>query len=148
MTQGNRAVVLLIEDDPDHAELVTRALADDSDKVQLVHLADGDAALQYLERNGAWADPDTSPRPDLILLDLRLPGIGGGEVLSRIRAVPSLCEIPVVILSTSRSPADLAVAAGGGADACAVKPMDGEGFRELVRELVWAWTTAEVPTRA
>jgi two-component system response regulator len=145
MTQGNRAVVLLVEDDPDHAELVARALAEDSDKLQLTHLVNGDAALQYLERNGAWADPDTSPRPDLILLDLRLPGIGGAEVLNRIREVPSLCEIPVVILSTSRSPADLAVAAGGGADACAVKPMDGEGFRELVRELVWAWTTVDAP---
>jgi len=141
MSQGSRAVVLLVEDDPDHAELVTRALAEDSDRVHLVHFANGDSALQYLERDGAWADPDTSPRPDLILLDLRLPGIGGGEVLGRIRAVPSLCEIPVVILSTSRTREDLAVAAGGRADACAVKPMDGEGFRELVRELVWSWTT-------
>jgi CheY-like chemotaxis protein len=145
MTQGSRAVVLLVEDDPDHAELVVRALEGDSDKVHLVHLANGDSAIDYLERNGAWGDPDLSPRPDLILLDLRLPGMGGGEVLSRIRGVPSLCEIPVVILSTSRSPADLAVAAGGGADACAVKPMDGEGFRELVRELVWAWTTVGTP---
>jgi len=143
MSQGNRAVVLLVEDDPDHAELVSRALAEDEDRVRLVHLANGDSALQYLERVGAWADPDLSPRPDLILLDLRLPGLGGGEVLGRIRAVPSLCEIPVVILSTSRTREDLAVAAGGGADACAVKPMDGEGFRELVRELVWSWTSLD-----
>lgn len=145
MTQGNRAVVLLIEDDPDHAELVVRALAEDGDRVHLVHLANGDAALQYLEREGGWADPDASPRPDLILLDLRLPGMSGGEVLGRIRAVPSLCEIPVVILSTSRTREELAVAAGGRADACAVKPMDGEGFRELVRELVWSWTTVGSP---
>lgn len=145
MSQGNRSVVLLVEDDPDHAELVSRALAEDGERVSLVHLANGDSALQYLERVGAWADPDASPRPDLILLDLRLPGLGGGEVLSRIRSVPSLCEIPVVILSTSRTREELAVAAGGGADACAVKPMDGEGFRELVRELVWSWTTVESP---
>ena len=143
MSQGNRAVVLLVEDDPDHAELVSRALAEDGDRVRLVHLADGDSALQYLERVGAWADPDLSPRPDLILLDLRLPGLGGGEVLSRIRAVPSLCEIPVVILSTSRTREELAVAAGGGADACAVKPMDGQNFRELVRDLVWSWTSVD-----
>lgn len=143
MGQGNRAVVLLVEDDPDHAELVSRALAEDGDRVRLVHLANGDSALQYLERVGAWADPDLSPRPDLILLDLRLPGLGGGEVLGRIRAVPSLCEIPVVILSTSRSREELAVAAGGGADACAVKPMDGKGFRELVRDLVWSWISVD-----
>jgi two-component system response regulator len=145
MSHGNRAVVLLIEDDPDHAELVDRALAEDSDRVRLVHFANGDAALQYLEREGAWADPASSPRPDMILLDLRLPGLGGGDVLGRIRAVPSLCEIPVVILSTSRTPEDLAVAAGGRADACAVKPMDGEGFRALVQELVWSWTSVASP---
>jgi DNA-binding response OmpR family regulator len=54
-----------------------------------------------------------------------------------------LCEIPVVILSTSRTREELAVAAGGGADACAVKPMDGQGFRELVRDLVWSWTSVD-----
>jgi len=144
MILGNRAVVLLVEDDPDHAELVSRALTDDADRVRLVHLANGDSALDYLERNGAWAEPEMSPRPDLILLDLRLPGMSGGEVLSRIRDVPSLCEIPVVILSTSETREDLAVAAGGQADACAVKPIDGDGFRELVKQLVAEWTTPEV----
>jgi CheY-like chemotaxis protein len=144
MRLGNRVVVLLVEDDPDHAELVSRALADETDRVRLVHLANGDAALDYLERNGAWGDPEMSPRPSLILLDLRLPGMSGGEVLRRIRDVPSLCEIPVVILSTSETREDLAVAAGGRADACAVKPIDGEGFRDLVKQLVTEWTTLQV----
>ncbi len=144
MGLGNRALVLLIEDDPDHAELVSRALASDSGRVRLVHLANGDAALDYLERNGAWDDPEMSPRPDLILLDLRLPGMSGGEILNRIRDAPSLCEIPVVILSTSETREDLAVASGGRADACAVKPIDGDGFRDLVKQLVTEWTTPEV----
>jgi CheY-like chemotaxis protein len=120
---------------------VARALAGQSDRVRLVHLTNGDSALDYLERNGAWAAPEMSPRPDLVLLDLRLPGMSGGEVLCRIRDTPSLCEIPVVILSTSQTREDLAVAAGGRADACAVKPIDGEGFRELVQQLVAEWTT-------
>lgn len=141
MRLGEKTVVLLVEDDPDHAELVSRALASDSERVRLVHLAHGDAAIDYLERNGAWAEPAMSPRPDLILLDLRLPGMSGGEVLRRIRDTPSLCEIPVVILSTSETREDLAVAAGGRADACAVKPIDGEGFRTLVKQLVSEWTT-------
>jgi CheY-like chemotaxis protein len=141
MRLGEKAVVLLVEDDPDHAELVSRALANDTERVRLVHLANGDAALDYLERNGAWAEPEMSPRPDLVLLDLRLPGMSGGEVLRRIRDTPSLCEIPVVILSTSETREDLAVAAGGRADACAVKPIDGEGFRTLVKQLVSEWTT-------
>ena len=141
MRLGDKAIVLLVEDDPDHAELVSRALASDTDKVRLVHLATGDAALDYLERNGAWMEPEMSPRPDLILLDLRLPGMSGGEVLRRVRDTPSLAEIPVVILSTSETREDLAVAAGGRADACAVKPIDGEGFRTLVKQLVSEWTT-------
>ena len=141
MRLGDKAVVLLVEDDPDHAELVSRALANDTERVRLVHLADGGAALDYLERNGAWAEPEMSPRPDLVLLDLRLPGMSGGEVLRRIRDTPSLSEIPVVILSTSETREDLAVAAGGRADACAVKPIDGEGFRTLVKQLVSEWTT-------
>ena len=141
MRLGDKSVVLLVEDDPDHAELVARALSADADRVRLIHLANGDSALDYLERNGAWAEPAMSPRPDLILLDLRLPGMSGGEVLHRIRDTPSLCEIPVVILSTSETREDLAVAAGGRADACAVKPIDGEGFRELVQQLVSEWTT-------
>lgn len=141
MRLGQKAVVLLVEDDPDHAELVSRALAGDSDRVRLIHLASGDSALDYLVRNGGWAEPEMSPRPDLVLLDLRLPGMSGGEVLRRIRDTPSLCEIPVVILSTSETREDLAVAAGGRADACAVKPIDGAGFRELVQQLVAEWTT-------
>ena len=53
----------------------------------MIHLANGDSALDYLVRNGAWAEPEMSPRPDLVLLDLRLPGMSGGEVLRRIRDI-------------------------------------------------------------
>jgi CheY-like chemotaxis protein len=65
-------------------------------------------------------------------------------VLEQVRLRPSLCEIPTVILSTSESEADLAVAAGGGADACAVKPLDGVRFRDLVQELVTSYTAVGV----
>jgi CheY-like chemotaxis protein len=130
-------VVLLVEDDPDHAELVSRAL---DGEVRLVHVSDGESALAYLGRAGRWADPEASPRPALVLLDLRLPGVDGGEVSRRIKDAPALREIPVVILSTSEARGDRGPAGGEHADACAVKPIDGEGFRELVRELVSSWT--------
>ncbi len=135
--------MLLVEDDPDHAELVSRALAAHFDPVRLVHVPNGVAALRYLAREGPWIDPDASPRPDLVLLDLRLPGMSGGEVLRHIKAAPALCEIPVVILSTSEARGDLGPAGGEQADACAVKPIDGEGFRELVQELVSSWTAVK-----
>ena len=89
-----------------------------------------------------WKDPKASPRPDLVLLDLRLPGVDGGEVLRQIKAAPALREIRVVILSTSEARGDLGIA-GEQADACAVKPIDGEGFRERVQELVSSWTVVK-----
>jgi CheY-like chemotaxis protein len=135
-------VVLLVEDDPDHAELVSRALAA-APEVRLVHVSDGESALAYLGRAGKWTDPEASPRPDLVLLDLRLPGVDGGEVLRQIKAAPALREIPVVILSTSEARGDLGPAGGEQADGCAVKPIDGEGFRELVQELVSSWTVVK-----
>jgi CheY-like chemotaxis protein len=133
-------VVLLVEDDPDHAELVSRALA--TDEVRLVRVSDGESALAYLGRAGMWTDPKTSSRPDLVLLDLRLPGLHGGEVLRQIKSAPALREIPVVILSTSEARGDLGTA-GEQADACAVKPIDGDRFRELVQELVSSWTVVK-----
>ncbi len=140
MSEGAVAVVLLVEDDPDHAELVARALAGQSDQVRLVHVSDGRSALAYLAREAPWTDPESSPRPHLVLLDLRLPGTTGAEVLRRIKAEPGLHDIPVIVLSTSEARGDLAVAEGALADACAVKPIDGERFRVLVQELVSSWT--------
>jgi CheY-like chemotaxis protein len=137
VTEGSSRTVLLVEDDPDHAELVSRALS--ADGIRLVHVSDGESALAYLGRAGMWTDVATSPRPDLVLLDLRLPGVDGGEVLRQIKAAPALREIAVAILSTSEAWGDLGTA-GEQADACAVKPIDGEAFREQVRELVSSWT--------
>ena len=140
MGERAAAVVLLVEDDPDHAELVTRALAESDDRVRLVHVSDGSSALAYLAREAPWSEPESSPCPDLVLLDLRLPGTSGAEVLRRIKAEPHLHGIPVIVLSTSEVRGDLGAAEGVQADGCAVKPIDGEGFRVLVRELVSSWT--------
>ena len=140
MSQDTPAVVLLVEDDPDHAELVARALADSRESVRLVHVWNGVSALEYLMREGPWSDPAESPRPDLVLLDLRLPGMSGGEVLRRIKSSGDFGGVPVVILSTSEVRGELAAAEGTQADECAVKPIDGERFRGLVRDLVSAWT--------
>jgi len=145
MSEGNQSVVLLVEDDPDHVELVSRALAAHDNPVRLVHVPNGAQALRYLAREGAWTDSEASPRPDLVLLVLlvlRLPGMSGGEVLRQIQAAPALRAIPVVILSASEARGDLSSTEGEQTDACAVKPIDGESFRELVQEVVTSWTAA------
>jgi CheY-like chemotaxis protein len=127
-----------VEDDPDHAELVARAVADE-DGIRLVHLGDGQAVLAYLGREGSWADPAVSPRPDLVLLDLRLPGMEGREVLRRLRDTPLTRDVPVILMTTSEPRDDERVAADA-ASGYAVKPIDGQRFRRLVRDLVARWT--------
>ena len=78
--------VLLVEDDPDHADLVTLSLMESQPKAKVVHhVSDGDAALDYLLRRGDFVNPDQSPRPHLILLDLRLPKVDGLAMLKAIR---------------------------------------------------------------
>ncbi len=86
MKNGKPVVILLVEDDPAHAEIVRRNLETFRVANRMHHVSDGQAALDYLFRQDAFADPADSPTPDLILLDLRLPKVDGMEVLRRIKA--------------------------------------------------------------
>jgi two-component system, response regulator len=121
-------MILLVEDNPDHAELALRTLADRGIGSFMRHVADGEEALDYLFRRGAYADPESSPRPDVVLLDLRLPGIDGLEVLSAIREDAELRRLPVIILTTSEADPDIAGARKRHADGYLVKPVAYEQF--------------------
>ena len=81
-TTGRPAVILLVEDNPDDQEMTRRVLARGKVKNRLHAVADGHEALEYLRREGAYADPADAPRPDLILLDLNMPRMDGREFLS------------------------------------------------------------------
>jgi CheY-like chemotaxis protein len=134
--------VLLIEDDPDHAELVTFSLVESRPKAKIVHhVSDGDAALDYLFRRGDFADPEQSPRPRLILLDLRLPKVEGLAVLKEIKtsADEKLRRIPVVVLTSSAADRDAAAAYDCQANSYVVKPVDFEKFHQLVADLSYYW---------
>ena len=111
---GQEGVVLLVEDNPFHAEHIRRFLKEmvhiDTyrvDTIHIIHVCDGETALDYLFRQGAYEDPAESPRPDLILLDLSLPGMNGLDVLARVRNTPDLETIPVVVLAMSASVSDV-----------------------------------------
>src|SRR5512139_2816639 len=105
---GTALVILLIEDNVAHAELVSRSLGDHRVANRVSHVSDGEAALDYLFRRGRYADPSLSPRPHVILLDLRLPKVDGLEVLRQVKTSPELSRIPVVILTTSAAERDVA----------------------------------------
>ena len=104
---GEPVVILLVEDDPAHAEIVNRNLEGFRVANRLIHVDDGQKALDYLYRQGEFAEPETSPRPGMILLDLRLPKVDGLEVLEIVKSDPDLCQIPVVVLTTSAEEADM-----------------------------------------
>lgn len=132
-------VILLAEDDPAHAEIVRRNMENSRIANRLERVADGQAALDYLYRRGAFSDPDLSPRPGLILLDLRMPRIDGLEVLKTIKSDPDLMRIPVVILTTSAAEVDIARAYDQHANSYLVKPVDFAMFVSLMDALGFYW---------
>ncbi len=128
--------VLLVEDDPDHAELVRRGLEECCPGLDLVHLEDGEAALAYLRDRDAPGSPE---RPHLILLDLRLPRVDGLEVLREIKSSPDLSDIPCVVLTTSRAEGDMVKAYRLHANSYLVKPGSYESFAALMSEIDRYW---------
>lgn len=131
--------ILLIEDNPAHAELVLRSFEVCRSDIKIVHLADGEAALDYLFRRGHYADPHRSPRPRIILLDLRLPRVNGLQVLAEIKSYPDIKQIPVIILTTSAAESDIMSAYERHANSYLVKPAEFEELIQLVEALGKYW---------
>lgn len=137
--KGSPAVILLVEDDAAHAMLTMRALEDAKLANEIHWVADGEEAMDYLFRRGEYTDKKKSPRPDLILLDLRLPKLDGHEVLKAIKESDDLKHIPVVVLTTSESEGDLAKAYSNYVNSYLVKPIDFGEFSEMIRERGFYW---------
>ena len=150
MTQSTKETieVLLVEDDEDHAELVRRNLSSQPTRCRISHVTNGEAALDYLHRRAAYAAPESSPRPDLVLLDLRLPRVDGMTVLADIKNSPDLTSIPVVILTSSAAEMDVSQAYLRHANSYLVKPLDLASFSSLMKELGLYWFTWNQPSPA
>ncbi len=137
--QGEPLAILLVEDNPDHAELIIRCLEDNHVANKVYHVADGEAALDYLFRRGRYADPKSSPRPHVVFLDLRLPKIDGLEVMKEIKTADDLRDTPVVVLTTSEAESDIARAYDFHANSYVVKPINYQDFVQLMRDLDFYW---------
>jgi len=127
--------ILLVEDNPDHAELVRRGLEQFPVAHWLHHVEDGEAAVAYLLGTGACADRAQFPAPDLVLLDLRLPRMEGLEVLRQVKSHPTLHPTPIVVLTTSDAERDVAAAYEYHANSYVTKPVDFQRLAQVIKEL-------------
>lgn len=137
--QSKSAVILLVEDDPDDQELTKRALRGSKLRNHLYIVSDGEEALDYLYRRGVYEDPKTSPRPDLILLDLNMPKLDGRAVLGEIKSDPGLCQIAVVVLTISSQEEDILRSYDLGVNSYITKPVHMDGFVKAIQELEAYW---------
>ncbi len=138
MTLGDSRPVqiLLVEDNLADARLTQEAIRDTEFRYQL-HLAeDGEEAMEFLHQEGEFADV---PRPDLILLDLNLPGMDGREVLAEIKSDDNLGSIPVVVLTTSTAQQDLLYSYGLRANSYVNKPIDRDRFNDMIKSVMEYW---------
>jgi len=139
MTNEKTKVILHAEDEPAHAAIVRIALQRKVRDVELRQVDDGQAALDYLYRRGPFQNPAVAPKPDLILLDLRMPRIAGLEVLAIVKKDPELQTIPVVVLTTSDIEEDRLAAGARGVDGYVTKPVDFDKFVTMIDKLCSVW---------
>ena len=137
-------VILLVEDNPDDAELTKMAFEENGILNRLVHARDGVEAVDYLLGRGAWA-ASLPPLPQTVLLDLKLPRLDGLEVLKLIRTTERTRVLPVVVLTSSKEEEDVARSYALGANSYIRKPVSFTEFKEAARQLGLYWLVLNEP---
>ncbi len=128
--------ILLVEDNSDHADLIIMALRENDIDYEVYVVYNAERALEFLDRKGEYTE---APFPSLILLDIKLPGMSGIELLARIKNNPDWRSIPVVMLTTSANDKDIVESYGFGANSYVIKPVEFERFVEVLRDLKIYW---------
>lgn len=135
----NEKIILLVEDNPDDEELTLLALKQSNILNEIIVARDGVEALDYLFATGKYAGRDPARAPQLVLLDLKLPKLGGLQVLERLRADPRTELIPVVILTSSSEEEDVIASYRLRANSYVRKPVEFHRFADAVRQLGLYW---------
>lgn len=139
------AIILLVEDNQDDVELAMHAFRRNELKTELDVVEDGQAALDYLFAKGTYTERAEKALPDLVLLDLNLPRVGGLDVLRQMRASETTRHIPVVILTTSDEEGDIHTGYELGANSFVRKPMDFQSFVGVMRRINEYWLGTNTP---
>ncbi|MEP1033545.1 response regulator [Ekhidna sp.] len=139
MSLTNDVQIVLVEDNPDDAELTMRSLKNSNFVNEIVWLKDGEEAINYLTGKGEYSKRDLNIKPRLILLDLKLPKLNGMEVLEIIKKNESLDKIPVVVMTSSKENRDLEKCYALGANSYVVKPINFTNFMQMTKEISMYW---------
>ncbi len=138
-----QARILLVEDDPGDVLITQESLANAAVECELAVVDDGEMALDYLHKRGAFVGVST---PHLVLLDLNLPKVSGHEVLAEVKGHPDLAPIPVVVLSTSSADDDVLATYALHGNAHITKPVDFQRYQEVIRSIdEFFLSVAQVP---
>lgn len=129
-------LILVVQDNPDHSRLIEEALNEKTGRYQIVAIADGVEAMDFLHRQGNYADVT---RPDLILLDLNLPGKDGKELLAEIKADPQLRRIPIVVLTICANEEDIFRSYALQGNCYVIKSSDLEQLFQIVKRIEEFW---------
>ncbi|UCD62526.1 MAG: response regulator [Candidatus Zixiibacteriota bacterium] len=141
-------VIMLVEDNDDHAELISDALNNTIVANRVVRFVNAESALEYLHGEKAQAAEQDHPLPGMILLDIKLPGMDGFQMLRKVRTHDRTKRIPVVMLTTSKRDEEIAKGYEYGANSYIVKPVKFEEFRAKIIDLKMYWVlTSELPVR-
>jgi CheY-like chemotaxis protein len=150
MSKPTKPIILLMADDDMDDCMLAKDALNESRLLNTLHFThDGEELLAYLRRQGNYANPASSPRPDLILLDLNMPRKDGREALAEMRADPALRSIPIIVLTTSKADEDIVRSYNLGANAFITKPVTFAGLVDVMKSLGQYWfEIVELPPRS
>lgn len=144
MSDLSKADIVLVEDNPNDAEITIRSLKKHRLANKLVWLKDGVEALDYLLARGEYADRNINDLPKVIFLDLKLPKVDGIEVLEKIRNSEPVKKIPVVVLTSSKEEEDVVKTYNLGVNSYIVKPVEFENFAKAIAEVGFYWLVTNI----
>ncbi|HND88561.1 MAG TPA: response regulator, partial [Saprospiraceae bacterium] len=147
MKNDKHVIVMVADDDEDDRLMTKEAFQESGLANKVLFVQDGVELMDYLNRRGKYADPDASPRPGLILLDLNMPRMDGHEALRLLKSDNSLRSIPVTIFTTSKAQEDIVRTYGLGSNCFITKPVTFSGLVDTIRQLGSFWfDLVEIPT--